>query len=132
MSTSHAFIKTVLSIAVPVALQCMLQSSFSIIDQIMIGQLGSVSIAAVGLAGKFSSIYQVVVSAIAVVAGIMIAQYMGKGEQAQVDRSLSVNLAAAILLALRELKQGTPFQQPGMLPVQLVLRDSTAPCKISK
>ena len=100
MGTNHAFIKTVLSIAVPVALQCMLQSSFSIIDQIMIGQLGSVSIAAVGLAGKFSSIYQVVVSAIAVVAGIMIAQYMGKGEQAQVDRSLSVNLAAAILQAL--------------------------------
>ena len=100
MGTNHAFIKTVLSIAVPVALLCMLQSSFSIIDQIMIGQLGSVSIAAVGLAGKFSSIYQVVVSAIAVVAGIMIAQYMGKGEQAQVDRSLSVNLAAAIRLAL--------------------------------
>ena len=100
MGTNHAFIKTVFSIAVPVALQCMLQSSFSIIDQLMIGQLGSVSIAAVGLAGKFSSIYQVVVSAIAVVAGIMIAQYMGKGEQAQVDRSLSVNLAAAILLAL--------------------------------
>ena len=100
MSTSHAFIKTVLSIAVPVALQCMLQSSFSIIDQIMIGQLGSISIAAVGIAGKFSSIYQVVVSAIAVVAGIMIAQYMGKKEKEQVDRSLSVNLAAALLLAL--------------------------------
>ncbi|MDD6597479.1 MAG: MATE family efflux transporter [Anaerovibrio sp.] len=92
--------KTVLSIAIPVALQCMLQSSFSIIDQIMIGQLGSISIAAVGIAGKFSSIYQVVVSAIAVVAGIMIAQYMGKQEQEQVDKSLSVNLAAAILLAL--------------------------------
>ena len=100
MSTSHAFIKTVLSIAVPVALQCMLQSSFSIIDQIMIGQLGSISIAAVGIAGKFSSIYQVVVSAIAAVAGIMIAQYMGKKEKEQVDKSLSVNLAAALLLAL--------------------------------
>ncbi|MGM9540646.1 MATE family efflux transporter [Anaerovibrio sp.] len=98
--TNRSFIKTVLGISVPVALQCMLQSSFSIIDQIMIGQLGSVSIAAVGLAGKFSSIYQVVVSAIAVVAGIMIAQYMGKQEKEQVDKSLSVNLAAALLLAL--------------------------------
>ena len=100
MGANRTFMKTVLSIAIPVALQCMLQSSFSIIDQIMIGQLGSVSIAAVGIAGKFSSIYQVVVSAIAVVAGIMIAQYMGKQEQEQVDKSLSVNLAAAILLAL--------------------------------
>ena len=100
MGANRTFMKTVLSIAIPVALQCMLQSSFSIIDQIMIGQLGSISIAAVGIAGKFSSIYQVVVSAIAVVAGIMIAQYMGKQEQEQVDKSLSVNLAAAILLAL--------------------------------
>ena len=100
MGANRTFMKTVLSIAIPVALQCMLQSSFSIIDQIMIGQLGSISIAAVGIAGKFSSIYQVVVSAIAVVAGIMIAQYMGKQEQEQVDKSLSVNLTAAILLAL--------------------------------
>ena len=100
MGANRTFMKTVLSIAIPVALQCMLQSSFSIIDQIMIGQLGSISIAAVGIAGKFSSIYQVVVSAIAVVTGIMIAQYMGKQEQEQVDKGLSVSLAAGILLAL--------------------------------
>ena len=42
------------------------------------------------------------------------------------------NRAASALLALRELKLGTPFRQPGMLPVQLILRGSTAPCKISK
>ena len=39
------------SIAIPVTLQCLLQSSFSIADQIMVGQLGSVSIAAIGFAG---------------------------------------------------------------------------------
>ena len=74
MKKENNFLKTVCNIAIPVALQCMLQSSFSMIDQIMIGQLGSVSIASIGLAGKFSSIYSVMVSAIAVVAGIMIAQ----------------------------------------------------------
>ncbi len=40
--------------------------------------------------------------------------------------------AASALLALRELKQGGPVRQPGMLPVQLVARHSTAPCKIYK
>ena len=48
-----SFLRAVLLIAVPVALQSMLQASFSIIDQIMIGQLGKVSVAAVGLASKF-------------------------------------------------------------------------------
>lgn len=97
---NNTFLKTVCNIAIPVMLQCMLQSSFSMIDQIMVGQLGSVSIAAIGLAGKFSSIFSVVVSAIAAVAGIMIAQYIGRQEKKEVDKSFSVNLVAAIVLAV--------------------------------
>ena len=64
------FLKAVCSLAIPVALQSMLQSSFSMVDQIMIGQLGEVSVAGVGLAGKFTSIYSVIVSAVAAVAGV--------------------------------------------------------------
>ena len=48
------FMKSLSRIAIPVTLQSMLQASFSIIDQIMIGQLGEVNIAAVGLYGNFS------------------------------------------------------------------------------
>ncbi|MBQ1993692.1 MAG: MATE family efflux transporter [Lachnospiraceae bacterium] len=94
------FLKTVCLIAIPVALQCMLQSSFSIIDQIMIGKLGKVSIAAVGLAGKFSSIFSVVVAAVGAVAGIMIAQYIGAKDDEEVNRSFSVNLLASVVIAL--------------------------------
>ena len=89
----------VCSLAIPVALQAMLQASFSIIDQIMIGQLGSVSVAAVGLAGKFSSIFTFVVSAIGAVAGIMIAQYLGQKNQREVRRSFWINLVFMCLLA---------------------------------
>lgn len=55
MEQEKSFFKTVCNIAIPVMMQCMLQSSFSMVDQIMVGQLGSTSIAAVGLASKFSS-----------------------------------------------------------------------------
>ena len=48
----QTFFQSVIRIAIPVALQSMLQSSFSMIDQIMVGQLGSTSIAAVGVAGN--------------------------------------------------------------------------------
>ena len=78
---NERLMNSVRKIAIPVAAQCMLQSSFSIIDQIMIGQLGSTSIAAVGLAAKFSSIFSVVVAAVGTVAGIMIAQYIGAGDK---------------------------------------------------
>lgn len=99
MKSDTHFFKTVCNIALPVTLQSMLQSSFSAVDQIMIGQLGSTSIAAIGLAGKFSSIYSVVVSAVAAVAGIMIAQYMGKQDEKEVNKSFSINLLVAIALA---------------------------------
>lgn len=94
------FGKTVGAIAVPVAMQCMLQSSFSIVDQIMIGKLGEVSIAAVGLAGKFSSIFSVVIAAVGTVAGIMIAQYMGSGDEKEVDNSFMVNQIVGVVIAL--------------------------------
>lgn len=100
MERDTHFLKTVCNIALPVTLQSMLQSSFTAVDQIMIGQLGSTSIAAIGLAGKFSSIYSVVVSAVAAVAGIMIAQYLGKKDEKEVNRSFSINLVVAIGLAL--------------------------------
>ncbi len=99
MKQDHRFFRTVCNLAIPVALQSMLQSSFSMIDQIMIGQLGSVSVAGVGLAGKFSSIYTVLVSGIGAVAGIMISQYLGQKKTAEVRRCFSVNLLFSLLLA---------------------------------
>ena len=81
MQEEKRFFRTVCTLAIPAALQSLLQSSFSLVDQIMIGQLGAVSVAAVGLAGKFASIYAVVIAAIGAVAGIMISQYLGPGSR---------------------------------------------------
>ena len=99
MNRQNSFFASVCALAVPVALQSMLQASFSIVDQIMIGQLGSVSVAGVGLAGKFASIYSVIVSAVGVVAGIMISQYLGQKNSREVRRSFSVHLLIALGLA---------------------------------
>lgn len=99
MEKENSFLAETGKIAIPVALQVMLQSSFSMVDQIMIGQLGSVSIAAIGLAGKFTSIFNVLTTAVASVAGIMIAQYMGKKEEKEVGRSFYVNLVVALAVA---------------------------------
>ena len=100
MNQEKNFFKSVCNLAIPVALQSMLQASFSMVDQIMIGQLGSVAVAGVGLAGKFSSIYSVLVSAIGGVAGIMISQYLGQGKKSEVKRSFVLNLVMALGLAL--------------------------------
>ena len=94
------FGKTVCSIAIPVTLQSMLQSSFSIIDQLMIGQLGENSIAAVGLGGNFMLIFSVVIGAIGTVAGILISQFIGADDEREAWRGFTVSNLFGIAVAM--------------------------------
>ena len=93
------FSRTVCKIAIPVTIQSMLQSSFSIIDQLMIGQLGSKSIAAVGLGGNFSLIFSVVIGAVGTVAGILIAQFLGAKDEEEAWRGFWVSTLAGVAVA---------------------------------
>ncbi len=98
-SKEKSFFRSVCALAIPVALQSMLQASFGVVDQVMIGQLGGVEVAAVGLAGKFTGIFNVVVSAVGAVAGIMISQYIGQKNFAETRRSMALNLRVCFILA---------------------------------
>lgn len=97
----ESFLKdSVLKIAMPVTLQSVLQASFSVVDQIMTGQLGSVGVAGIGLASKFASIYSVVIAAIGTAAGIMMAQYVGAGNKKGIKTALFVNMGIALVIAI--------------------------------
>ena len=128
MNRKDSFFSSVCALAIPVALQSMLQASFSIVDQIMIGQLGSVSVAGVGLAGKFASIYSVIVSAVGVVAGIMISQYLGQKNSREVRRSFFVNLLICLGLAgiFTLLCGGFPSQIMGLYTTDVPMGQAAA------
>ena len=129
MELESGFFKTVWRLALPIALQSVLQASFSVVDQIMIGQLGSVQVAGVGLAGKFASIFTVLVSAVAAVAGIMLAQYLGQRQTGAAARAFTVNLAVSAATALVFTSLCLLFPQQVM---SLYTRDfATFQCKIS-
>ena len=100
MKKRKNFLYAVIGIAVPVGLQSMLQSSFAMIDQLMVGQLGSTAVTAVEVAGRPAFIYSVVLGAVSAIAGIMISQYLGMEDEDMADRSLYINLLAAIALAV--------------------------------
>ena len=93
------FMKSLCKIAVPVTLQSMLQASFSIVDQIMIGQLGETNISAVGLESNFSLIFSVVIGAVGAVAGILIAQFMGAEDKKEAWCSFDVSLICGIMIS---------------------------------
>lgn len=94
-----AFMKSLCKIAIPVTLQSMLQASFSIVDQIMIGQLGETNISAVGLCGNFSLIFSVVIGAVSTVAGILIAQFIGADDLKEAWCGFDVSLICGMLVA---------------------------------
>ncbi|MDD6811520.1 MAG: MATE family efflux transporter [Lachnospiraceae bacterium] len=91
---------SVLKIALPVTLQSIFQASFSVVDQVMTGQLGSVSVAGIGLGSKFASLFNVLISAVATAAGIMIAQYVGSKNRKRVKESLLFNMGIAFAIAV--------------------------------
>lgn len=73
----------------------MLQASFSLVDQVMVGSLGSAGVAAVGIAEKFNLLYTVIIGAIVSVAGIMTAQFLGAGDSKEAGRGFALNTIVA-------------------------------------
>ena len=106
------FLQKVLRISIPVALQTMLQSSFSMIDQIMVGQLGDKSVAAVEIAGKPGFIYAFVIGAISTITGIMISQYIGSHNREAEEKSICVNFLLVLILGLTFLSVFCLFKNP--------------------
>ena len=94
------FKKKLIEIALPVTVQCLMQSSLSLIDQIMIGSLGSESIAGIGLAGKFTSLFSVTVAAIVTAAGILISQYFGAKNERGVRDSFYLPMYLSLILVV--------------------------------
>lgn len=93
------FMKSLCKIAIPVTIQSMLQASFSIVDQVMIGQFGEQNISAVGVCGNYSLIFSVVMGAVGTVAGILIAQFLGAEDKKEAWCSFFVSNIAGILIS---------------------------------
>ncbi|MBQ3798861.1 MAG: hypothetical protein II837_01080, partial [Treponema sp.] len=94
------FKRKLVEIALPVTIQSLMQSSLGLIDQIMIGSLGSACIAGIGLAGKFGSLFSVTVAAIVTAAGILISQSRGAKNDKGVSDSFFLPLYLSLLLVL--------------------------------
>lgn len=54
-SETESFYKMLLKIAFPITLQSLIQSALTIIDQMMVGQLGEQAISSIAIGNKFLS-----------------------------------------------------------------------------
>lgn len=89
---NHRFWLTVMLLALPIALQMLLQSLLGMADVVMVSRLGSEAIAAVGLAAKLHFLLLVLMSGLATGCSVLVAQYSGAGKFASCQRTLGVTL----------------------------------------
>jgi len=89
-----------LSIAIPLTLQNLLFSSFMLIDTVMVGSLGDLPLAAVGMAGKWSWFLNIVLFGCTSGAAVFIAQYFGAGDHKGIHRTYGLMSILSLASAL--------------------------------
>lgn len=94
------FYKKLLTLAVPIALQNLLAASLNFVDNIMIGQMGDIPIAAVGQANRLFFMFILFMFGLTSGASIFTAQYWGKKDITNVKRVLGLTLINTVFIGL--------------------------------
>ena len=97
MLQDHVFIRKAVTIALPVALQGMLNTIVNLVDTMMIGKLGETAIAAVGLANKVFFVFSLLVFGVASGSGVLAAQYWGNKDIKNIRKVLGLALMIALV-----------------------------------
>lgn len=87
------FLKSMLAIAIPIALQNLITSSLNMVDTLMISSLGQSSIAAVGLANQIFFFYILITFGINSGSSIFISQYWGKKDILNIRKVLGISIS---------------------------------------
>ncbi|MBR1403157.1 MAG: MATE family efflux transporter [Treponema sp.] len=101
------FYKTLFSIAIPIILQNLLQTFVNMLDTIMVGRLGAVSIAAVGLGNQIYFMLNMVVFGISSGCSIFIAQFWGAWDFKGIRKAFGIMLTLCFTVSLVFLAGGT-------------------------
>ncbi|MBN2656939.1 MAG: MATE family efflux transporter [Spirochaetales bacterium] len=89
------FFRSMLSIALPIALQNLIQSGLNMIDTLMIGRLGETEIAAVALSNQIFFLLVLILFGITSGASVFASQYWGSKDIKGLKESLSLSLLLA-------------------------------------
>jgi putative MATE family efflux protein len=93
------FIRSMLTLALPVAFQQLITASLNMIDVLMVGQLGETSVAALGLANQIFFLLILFLFGVTSGMAIFTAQFWGKGDVENIRKVLGICLALAVFVA---------------------------------
>lgn len=119
MARDGIFLKKAVRIALPVAMQGMLNTIVNLVDTMMIGALGATAIAAVGLANKVFFVFTLLVFGIVSGSGVLAAQYWGNGDIKNIKKVVGLALTLAVAASIA-------FLVPAVVCPEVVMRIFTA------
>lgn len=94
------FYKKVALIAVPIALQSMINIGVNMMDTIMLGTMGEVQISASSLANQFIMIYHICCMGIGMGANVLTSRYFGMGDHKSLKKVITIMLWICIAMGL--------------------------------
>ena len=94
------FMREMLTIAVPISLQQLINASLNLIDVLMVGQLGETSIAGIGLSNQLFFVFILLLFGLTSGMSIFTAQFWGKREIEPIRKVLGMSILTASLIAV--------------------------------
>ena len=95
----RTFWRMALSLAIPIALQNMLTASFSLIDTLMVGQLGEIALSSVGMAAQWSWLLNMVMFGICSGASVFVSQYWGDKNKNGIHKTEGIAIVSCLVLS---------------------------------
>ena len=95
-----SFYKTLLILALPITIQSLILASVNMTDVFMIGKLGGMQVASLGLANQIVFLMTTFIMGVNSGAAVFIAQYHGKKDYSKVKYIVSISTILSILMAL--------------------------------
>ena len=118
------FYKAAFLIALPIMVQNGLTSFVNLLDNLMVGSLGTESMTAVSIANQLLFVYQLTVFGGVSGAGIFTAQFYGKGDNDGIRYTMRFKLIITVLLAFAA---AALFSTNGGRLIELFLHEERSP-----
>ena len=99
-SIDRKFLRNMLKIALPIMIQNLVTSSLNMADTIMVGKLGEVEIAAVGIANQYFFLFTMILTGLCGGCSVFISQYWGKKDSTNIKRMLGLGLVSALIVSI--------------------------------
>ena len=93
------FYKKVFAIAIPMAMQNLINVGVSLLDTVMLGQLGEIVMSASSLAGQVGFTYMIMNLGLTAGASVLTSQYWGRNDPSSIRKVMTMTYKISMLFA---------------------------------